>query len=169
MLDDPFPSDLPKILTLWWTEPETQTRWKQQVTIDKVEHERTLTVFEYLTPQGLEQRQAVRYSLSLPLTIRTGPWPWQFIKTHTIDVSLTGLRCLLPVSWPPKQEHPATISLDRQVIHMDLHLLRTDFDSQGHYQTACQIIFASTHDHNQWKQFLLSIPRVGRGQMRITH
>ena len=74
------------------------TLWKQQAVIQRIDQSPTLLIIATTQgdPVGVENRRNRRYRLRIPVYIPQGTFKLKKIATETEDISIDGLRCLVP-------------------------------------------------------------------------
>ncbi len=94
------------------------TLWKQAVVIDRIDQSPSPLIIAITQgdPEAIENRRNRRYYLRIPMYIPQGAFKLKKIATETEDISVDGLRCLVPMSFSKDSRIDFMLQLpDRQV------------------------------------------------------
>lgn len=158
VLDSPSPWLVSDPVTWYWTQPDTNTRWQQEGIVLKSGPGQSLIVQETAPPEGLEGRKEVRYSVRLPISLTTGPWPWDRLSAVTVDISENGLRYQVNSACPTETTLSAMITLPTQRVTAVLHPIRYEPQETGGFLVACTMSFPKPQGQHVWHDYLVSVP-----------
>ena len=141
-------------ITLHWQWQATY--WQQPATVQRVDQSAVplIIVAVHGDPEAVENRRNRRYYLRIPVVISQGTFKIKKITTETEDVSVNGLRCVVPTAFDEGSTLTFSLQLPARNAKLTGTVLRCHQIADGKaYEMA--VLFGSANRDYHWLETYL--------------
>ena len=132
------------------------TLWKQAAVIERIDQGPSPLIIASTQgdPQAIENRRNRRYRLRIPVYIPQGPLKLKKIATETEDISVDGLRCLVPMSFKEDSRIDFMLQLPNRSVKISGIVIRCQPASAADIFEMAVRLSPEGHDYQRLRSYL---------------